>query len=1625
MFQLEENPTTLQYLKKTAVKRLVHLGHAGQIYDAFIAYFPKSADDTAFLNQLIAGCQQHEDVFSGAGYQFLKIILSESKAKQMKQIWNRSIDYTYTRGFGRRSFRTKTVFHLHLRKAVGLLEEMIRQEAKGSKLEEYLSGNISSYYGQRIYANLIALEIDNGNQALLERIGQTIYGDATNGTVTQETICGLLMSHDVGAHKMVGDLFLAAKLQEGLRQSVVESIDEGSRDGFLYMLKIILDHDMLRYSSVVRALDTWTGLGVGAEKQNVVKKCIETAYACLTDRKNIQACVDSADSMLIYMGLWATAFDEINDITPLLQKLLSSGERYKKLCALYFLRQTQMPYLQEKLSKDLLNENDEEVLAWAIDNLFADADAYAFYAHNREVIVRGSADKSANTLFNALRPLADRLPRTEKIFKESVFSWANISLSAPTVLAKMMHSVHGCASDEHIDYLANMMDKMSAQYRKFFVKCFINDPNTLTQKQAVVKAMGDKSEDVRKEANEIISKITLSEDDYRSIEDLLAYKSGDLRKNAITVLLRMPTNQLQSCIERLTQSRNENMRLAAIDIVRAMEADNKHKKGIAVSAAMISAMTEATQKEKLHAVKIGQAESTKATQENGFGLYNPAKNYIPPKLLVPSQSSINSFLGIADKQIKDLLLALSKEVHKHKDYEYDAETWGGIKEKVILGSCHWLFPKYGFGKKRGEALLEDLPLAEVWQAFFSTYTPKQLICALFILECMAYTGYGEGFNNTMKDVFSMIPAIDKKFFDNLPYCSTIKNLLQANACSLGKQEKHEMACDVSQYIINKIPAQKFAKPYVYSHFSLAYYLADSTKIKFWLDLLKNSVFDDTSFITYFNIAYHYFVASEYHACHLDIADFGRALSLSLISQDEVFAQLLGRPVSQNCISAATSSHQRYEKAKSWPQLMQCVTVAVEFIVKTEVERGEMTTQVSALAAKVEKCHGINHFVSILLNAEKDTYVRGYIITGEDSTKRNMLSHLLKCLYPLPGEDEQTLKSLLVGKKITEKQLMDAAMYSPQWIDIVEKYLGWEGLRSACWYFHAHINETFSDEKTAIVGRYSPIDPQDFKDGAFDINWFLEAYQTLGSDRFRIVYDSAKYIAAGGLHKRSQLFADAVTGKLDLSELEKQVEATRNKDRLLAYSLIPKNGKKDLLDRYRFIKLFAKQSKQYGAQRQASESRAAKIALENLARNAGYSDANRLMWSMETACLDELRPFFSPQLIEGISVSIHFDEKGCPSLQAQRDEKGLIDIPAKIKSHEYVVEAKAVVKQLKDQHQRARASFEAAMVNADVFTFEEIQGLQLNPVLCPMLDALVFKCNDHFGFMSESNLTDSDGSSYQIGKTDCITIAHPYDLYKEGKWAAYQKLVFARQMIQPFRQVFRELYLPNEDELLSGTLSRRYAGHQVQPKKTLALLKSRGWIANSEEGLQKVHHQQNIVVEILALADWFSPADIENPTIEAVRFCNRKSGEPIKMDTLSPLLFSEAMRDVDLVVGVAHAGGVDPEASMSTIEMRVAIIDGLLPMLKLSNVKLQGSHAFITGALGEYTVHLGSGSVHQMAHGSLNILPIHSQHRGRIFLPFIDEDPKTAEIISKIVLLAEDVKLKDPTILSQIEKKKEV
>ena len=612
------------------------------------------------------------------------------------------------------------------------------------------------------------------------------------------------------------------------------------------------------------------------------------------------------------------------------------------------------------------------------------------------------------------------------------------------------------------------------------------------------------------------------------------------------------------------------------------------------------------------------------------------------------------------------------------------------------------------------------------------------------------------------------------------------------------------------------------------------------------------------------------------------------------------------------------------------------------------------------------------------------------------------------------------------------------MYAPQWIALLEEYLKMPGLKSGCYYFMAHTSEHMDDFVTSMVAKYTPLSPEELQGGAFDVNWFFEAYGALGEKQFKLLYDAAKYSSSGTAHTRARKYADAALGKVEEKALKETIREKRNRDLLMSLGLLPLPKEREareheLLERYQFIEAFRKESRKFGAQRRASEGRAADLALRNLSVKAGFSDPSRLTLRMETRLSKEAGKYFDwLELDPEIRIRAELDGTGKAALVCEKSGKPLKSLPSKWKKDQRAADYQAAVKGLKEQYSRTRLMMEQAMEDRTVFEAWEIRELMESPVVRPILESLVFGLMEGLegagtagesrpvamGFFEGKSLVDAVGTVTALEETSPLILVHPYDLYAAGCWHEFQKCLFERQISQPFKQVFRELYVKLKEETEKGE-SRMFAGNQIQPRKTVGALRNRRWVADYEDGLQKVYYKENIVARIYAMADWFSPSDIEAPTLEYVAFGDRKTFRPIKIGDVPDIIYSEVMRDVDLAVSVAHAGGVDPETSHSTVEMRRAIVACTLELFGLENVRLENSHAYIEGRLGRYTVHLGSGVVHQTGNAMLFVVPVHSQQRGRMFLPFLDDDPKTAEILSKVLMFAEDWKIRDPKILEQI------
>jgi hypothetical protein len=118
-------------------------------------------------------------------------------------------------------------------------------------------------------------------------------------------------------------------------------------------------------------------------------------------------------------------------------------------------------------------------------------------------------------------------------------------------------------------------------------------------------------------------------------------------------------------------------------------------------------------------------------------------------------------------------------------------------------------------------------------------------------------------------------------------------------------------------------------------------------------------------------------------------------------------------------------------------------------------------------------------------------------------------------------------------------------------------------------------------------------------------------------------------------------------------------------------------------------------------------------------------------------------------------------------------------------------------------------------------------------------------------------------------------------------------------------------------------------------------------------------------------------------------------------------------------GQAHAGGVDPQGHSADDRDALSPDPPDRASPEATNISFAGDPVLIDGTLGEYSLHRGSGTVHRRPGGAICVIPVGSQHRCRLSCRSPTTTPKTAEIVSKTLLLARDREIKGRTILEQL------
>jgi len=468
----------------------------------------------------------------------------------------------------------------------------------------------------------------------------------------------------------------------------------------------------------------------------------------------------------------------------------------------------------------------------------------------------------------------------------------------------------------------------------------------------------------------------------------------------------------------------------------------------------------------------------------------------------------------------------------------------------------------------------------------------------------------------------------------------------------------------------------------------------------------------------------------------------------------------------------------------------------------------------------------------------------------------------------------------------------------------------------------------------------------------------------------------------------------------------------------AYGLYPVENAEELRARYTLFKKMHKEASQYGAERQANTRAAVTAGLANLSQSAGYTDATRMEWALEADLADNAMPMNEWHPADEWEICLRL-EGTSPRIAVRKGEKALKSVPSKVRQQASYKSMRAAQDQIKTQASRFKSTLQTMMCLGELIEAEELSTLRRLPVVATMLSQLILQDEQsQLGMFDplSGSLIDMDGQTIEVsGK---LRIAHTLHLFEANVLSDWQRFVVKQEIVQPFKQAFRELYIVTPAEVDAKDTSRRFDGQVVDASVAGRLLQGRLWSLGDWEcpESERIFPKQKITasIEFRDVGHYFS--ENSEVTIGEIQF--RSSDGVIDLATVNPLVFSEVMRDADLVAGVAQVTEDDQRWSTEVAQHRREILTAFIQAMGMNNVSCKDNFAFVKGSLAEYRIHLGSGAIHIVPGNYLCIVPAGKKEES-VYLPFSDTDSKMQEIISKVLLLSNDDKIKDDVILNQI------
>jgi hypothetical protein len=360
------------------------------------------------------------------------------------------------------------------------------------------------------------------------------------------------------------------------------------------------------------------------------------------------------------------------------------------------------------------------------------------------------------------------------------------------------------------------------------------------------------------------------------------------------------------------------------------------------------------------------------------------------------------------------------------------------------------------------------------------------------------------------------------------------------------------------------------------------------------------------------------------------------------------------------------------------------------------------------------------------------------------------------------------------------------------------------------------------------------------------------------------------------------------------------------------------------------------------------------------------------------------------------------------------------VPAELRASDAYQQARAAQRETQQQYRLFRRQLEEYMLNGTPFAVGEFRYLLTNPIFAHLAERLLWRTAEGRVFIWTGPERWETLAREQVTlagererATWTISLVHPIALAQESALVPWQLYAADHRLMQPFKQLFREVYTLAGDE---GTRCTRFAGRRLDPQRAYAVLRAAGYAPGN--GTARREWPRGITAylcwaEGAAGRDLFGPHRLPDVTSGAIWFM--REGEELPLAQVDPIIFSETLRAADLLTTRAVIGEAEL-TSRETIALRASLLRQVARAFGQTNIAVpeNGQYAMVLGTHAIYRVNLASGTVLLEPEGRQLVVP-----RPEVVWRPVEDGDATTEIMATVLELAHDELITDLTFLAQV------